>query len=386
MPLTALQSHNIEKAIAEGRSLEAVKLYREATHCDLLQAKTAIDGITADLRQRKPWLFRGEAGAAPTPAKTRISPKALLWFLLVDAIIFGGVMFYFFAGDRPPTRAASVTTYHSSGTPKSISLPEHIAERDYSAALDEGDTFRQLYERKIDDAAYQRRKSGDSRAIDTSVLERKIKTARSKRAAQRSLPADQQLIALRRGSSTPQLNGVLTTNEWEDASRFVLDEHADTRLYLKVVGEWLYIACDAPAETSSGGYDQLRVYFHAGLLSKLVNERIHVGRSGGVTSIRQTRFRWQGLPAVGDRERWKKYPISDWGLYQHAYGMSSMNSGHRQYEAAVHLGEAGLHPGVPFTLYAEVETDPLRTAEGKFVERRYLGQLGNARQPLWLQF
>jgi hypothetical protein len=29
-------------------------------------------------------------------------------------------------------------------------------------------------------------------------------------------------------------------------------------------------------------------------------------------------------------------------------------------EAAIHLGKAGLHRGAPFTLYAEVESDPLK--------------------------
>ena len=63
-----------------------------------------------------------------------------------------------------------------------------------------------------------------------------------------------------------------------------------------------------------------------------------------------------------------------------------MTSGHRQYEAAILLGEAGLHPGVPFTLYVEVETDPLKNAQGKFMERQYLGQFGDQHQPQWMMF
>lgn len=63
-----------------------------------------------------------------------------------------------------------------------------------------------------------------------------------------------------------------------------------------------------------------------------------------------------------------------------------MASGHRQYEAAIHLGEAGLHSGIPFTFYAEIETDPLKNQQGKFVERRYLGQLGSRENPQWLMY
>jgi hypothetical protein len=63
-----------------------------------------------------------------------------------------------------------------------------------------------------------------------------------------------------------------------------------------------------------------------------------------------------------------------------------MSSGHRQYEAAIHLGEAGLHRGVPFTLYLEVETDPLKNEQGKILERQYLGELGNENNPQWMVF
>ena len=61
-----------------------------------------------------------------------------------------------------------------------------------------------------------------------------------------------------------------------------------------------------------------------------------------------------------------------------------MTSGHRQYEAAVLLAEAGLHAGVPFTLFAEIETDPLKDEDGKFVERQYLGELGTQDNPRWI--
>ncbi|WP_269617699.1 hypothetical protein [Zhongshania sp. BJYM1] len=44
------------------------------------------------------------------------------------------------------------------------------------------------------------------------------------------------------------------------------------------------------------------------------------------------------------------------------------------------------HSKVPFTVYAEVETDPLKDEKGKFVERQYLGELGDERNPVWMVF
>ena len=203
---------------------------------------------------------------------------------------------------------------------------------------------------------------------------------------QRTAPIGTSPVTIKQSDRQATLDGVIDSDEWTDATRIVVNEESNTTLYLKTDGQWLFIACDTPQEKSPQGYDQLRVYFHAGLSTNLVNERIHIGRASGVTSIRQTNFRWTGSPPENNDERWKKYAISDWGIYKHAYGTSSMSSGHRQYEAAIYLGEAGLHPGVPFTLYAEVETDPLKNDQGKFVERQYLGELGDQQNPVWMVF
>jgi hypothetical protein len=47
------------------------------------------------------------------------------------------------------------------------------------------------------------------------------------------------------------------------------------------------------------------------------------------------------------------------------------------------LAESGLHPGVPFAAFVEVETDP--RDDGKRRERVLLGTLGSQEKPLWFE-
>ncbi|WP_372865331.1 hypothetical protein [Spongiibacter sp.] len=398
MTLSALQAHNIEKAIIQGRNIEAIKLYREAEHCDLEQAKAAIDAIAADLRQRKPYLF-SQQPANDQPGQVSLTRGGAVAAALISTLLVGGALYYFLVQDPPASNPYTAKTPDdasppSAAAPKALSLPSSIDSRRFAAPLNpdvSDDRFAALYPAKIRSESYVNRKAGSaSRRHDDSVLERKIKSARSQQAARRVAPTGAKVHAIPRSSTLPTINGVLAAGEWQDAAVLNRDDDSGnaspTRLYLKVVGDWLLIAGDVPGERSADGYDQLRLYFHAGLLDGLVNERLHIGRGPGVTSIRQTDFYWQGPPPTSDDERWKKYPISDWGLYYYAYGTSSLHSGHRQYEVALHIGEAGLHRGVPFSFYAEVETDPLTNADGKFVERQYLGSFGSPAQPLWLQF
>lgn len=198
-----------------------------------------------------------------------------------------------------------------------------------------------------------------------------------------SLPSAETAYPVTVSNTAIKLDGRITQDEWQQATSWQIGGEADTTLYLMADKNWLYVACDARDERSESGYDQLRVHLHAGLLEGLVNERIHLGRSSRLTSIRQTGFAWQGDPPQDDSERWKRYPVSDWGIYRYAAGKTRLQ-GHRQYEAAIHLGEAGLHHDVPFTLFVEVETDPLQTAEGKFKSRQYIGRLGSQQHPLWI--
>ncbi|MFT6275228.1 MAG: hypothetical protein ACJAZ0_001322 [Halioglobus sp.] len=395
MELTSLQAYDIEKALVKGRTIDAIKLYREGTGCDLRTAKTEIDKRLAALKTQKPHYFNDLSPTHAEPAKPKISKAFLVKFLLIDALIFGGLIYYFFLSDNssPAPRDANQSAQYeqklptSKGRPKSASLPSHVDTSTYTTTLSPEDSFDSLYNTKLSNTAYIRHKSSpNSSSYDSSNIERKIKTARSQLAMQRTAPIGTSPVTIKQSDRQATLDGVIDSDEWTDATRIVVNEESNTTLYLKTDGQWLFIACDTPQEKSPQGYDQLRVYFHAGLNPNLVNERIHIGRASGVTSIRQTNFRWTGSPPENNDERWKKYAISDWGIYKHAYGTSSMSSGHRQYEAAIYLGEAGLHPGVPFTLYAEVETDPLKNDQGKFVERQYLGELGGQQNPVWMVF
>jgi len=182
----------------------------------------------------------------------------------------------------------------------------------------------------------------------------------------------------------PSIDGRCSENEWQDTLEVAIGVNdADTTLYLVADDAHLYLACDAANETTEDGYDHFRFYMHLDTTPLLVNERIHVGRrSGKLGGIRQTRVRWQGNPPVGDAERWKTYDISDWQIFQHGRG-ASMIDGHRWYEAVLQLAEIGLHRGVPFPAWADVETDPQKKEQGKSGGRRYLGQLGAQTAPVW---
>lgn len=57
------QRQQIADAIAAGRKIEAIKLYREATGCDLKDAKDFIEKLTAELQKADPEKFpRNPAG------------------------------------------------------------------------------------------------------------------------------------------------------------------------------------------------------------------------------------------------------------------------------------------------------------------------------------
>jgi hypothetical protein len=395
MPLTALQSYNIEKALSRGQTIEAIKLYREARNCSLTEAKVEIDRRLTQLKIDKPWYFkelRTDTSHQETK-KISFNKNHLALFFLADALLFGGLLFYFVFNGGSPTNqhnTISQTVYTetpSKGRPKAAPLPPLIEANDYSAAISATDTFDSLYRDTLSDAEFVAIKNPSKKSsLADCLLEKKIKTARSLLAQQRNVPANTPLTEIANSPQQPKLDGIIQVQEWDDATPIIVDDEFETTLYLKTDGKWLFIACDTPRETSQGGYDQLRVYFHTGLNDNLLNERIHIGRHAGITSIRQTNFRWQGKPPESDGERWKKYPINDWGIYRSAQGTSSMASGHRQYEAAIHLGEAGLHPGTAFTVYVEVETDPLKNGQGKFLERQYLGELGDEHNPRWMMF
>ncbi len=417
--LTALQQYNIEQALLKGKNIEAVKLYREAADSSLSEAKSAIERILPDLKSRKPWAFKGQENAgivteAVVRQKPSIRPSALILFFLVDSLIFAGLIYYFVFRDdgaeNTPSPSAQILHEQAKQAElneskqalkanpgvgdeplpvayrRSVKLPSQIKEGKFTEELVNDESFDSLYRKKIASTRYILRKnsSDGSRDYDSSKLERKIKTVRSELARQRVTPGDVLPLTVSPTVSPPVLDGVIEPEEWQGSLSVLLHGGLQTRLYFKVVEGWLFIGADVPAEKTAAGYDQLRFYLHAGLTENLINERIHIGRGKGVTAIRQTGFRWLGSPPKNEDERWKRYKISDWGLYKYAYGISSMVSGHRQYEAAVLMEEVGLHFGIPFTVFAEIETDPLKNAQGKFLERQYLGEWGSQDSPEWM--
>lgn len=302
MKLTAAQAYDIERALMRGRKIDAVAVYRKATGAGLTEAKAEVEKIEQKLRKEKPWYFKGQTSPTETPESISdtiktpgraFGPKGLILFLLVDVLIFGALI-YFFLFDRQD-RGRSTTDNSNRGnqaiSPKSVDLPKNPDSSTYFSALDNDERFNTLYRAKISSDEYiARKKSNSSRDYDGSLLERKIKSARSLKSSKRVAPDSVAPLKIPGVATTPLIDGLMGDAEWSQSMSMDI-ANQETRLYLQVSGEWLFVACDAPAELTSGGYDQMRLYFHSGLLKKLDNERIHVGRGPGVTSIRQTRFR-----------------------------------------------------------------------------------------------
>ena len=137
------------------------------------------------------------------------------------------------------------------------------------------------------------------------------------------------------------------------------------------------MAADVPSDTTEDGFDQLRVYYHLDLAGVIANERVHVSRS---PTDAFASYRLSHLPRLGQES---PQTISESHIYRHGRGASTM-IGHRQFELALDLAEAGLHVGVPFAAYVEVETDPLTDWDGRFRARAYAGRLGSQTAPVWL--
>lgn len=423
MQLSDTQLKEIEQALLSGNQLDAVRRYREVTGSDLTTAKAAIKDIRADLEKSRPDKFNKNKPLSQNLLSSSSARRTgLIAFVIIDLLVFVGIAWWFFndfdskrehAKTQKTIKAAQesrqtpfntqtssktlppiekqrqqqkASQSATSSTPAKINpLPDDIDASTFSTDIEPGLSFVAAYEQKINNPDYIERKgSRASMSIDNLADERRIKTVRSQLTKQREVPADSKaIIPIYSDKSIPQLDGVIDEAEWSVSTSILIDEAKQTRLYFKSNGEWLFLACDTPEEKTAGGYDQFRLYLHAGMIDELVNERIHVNRSGKITSIRQTTLRWQGDPPDNEDERWKKYAINDWGIYRYAVAATHINE-HRQYEAAIHMSEAGIHPGVPFTVYAEVETDPLKNDQGKFKERRYLGYFASEQAPAWM--
>jgi hypothetical protein len=244
----------------------------------------------------------------------------------------------------------------------------------------------QAYEKKLANPKYVAWMSRPGLPTGYQAFEEEalIKSIRARIAKQLKAPADATIVRIPVAAGAPVLDGRLDHMEWIAATVIPMEPpHQRTRLMLLSDGKRLYVGADVPEEITRHGFDQFRFYYHVLGSDVIVNERIHVGidrYTGG--GIRQTNVRWNGAPPANDDERWKKYGISDWQIYQRSDGRSFFGS-HRQYEVVLDLAEVGLHVGIPFPAFVEVETDPVYRPDGKFGAREYLGFLGSQSLPAW---
>lgn len=156
MSLTALQAYDIEKALIAGRTIDAVKLYREATGCSLLDAKNIIDEMKMSLTAAKPRHFKeqGTENSAAAAIRPVSRSRALIVFLLVNSLIFASVLYYFFLRDRGDRASlastpAAVISPQRSGRPKTFSLPAKVSIDSYYSKLADDESFAALYQQKI---------------------------------------------------------------------------------------------------------------------------------------------------------------------------------------------------------------------------------------------
>ena len=375
--MTIADSHQkqLEQAIIQGNKLQAYRLYRELYKCDTDTAKSAVKKLEIELRKSQPKRFTRSTGLHSGKNAIKIGKGAVIAFVLFDFVLFAAAIWWFFLSDNNsnPSTQSGIT-----------SLSTSIDKDTYTTTLESNETFQSLYEEKLDSWLYSLHKSGrNSHKIHDIDDEAKIKTARSHLAANRPAPVQSDIIDIAVNTSQqPTIDGRINDSEWSFATALNIGDNQQTTLYFTSDGEWLFIACNAKNDTTEKGFDQFRIYLHAGLIPEMKHERLHLGRGSYITSIRQTTYRWQGSPPDNDDERWKKYSINDKGIYQYAVGSTRVRN-NRQYEMAIHMGEAGLHRGIPFTLHAVVETDPLRNKQGKFKGRQYLGYLGDNKNPKW---
>lgn len=397
----------ITKAIRSGSNIEAIKLYREATGCDLASAYKAIELTAAQLRTANPYAF--ERHESPG-----IAWKWLMFFGLgaLIAVLFDRVQDFDFGRFQEDaqqilqeTPLFNALTQNESTALKTYPVkaplkapvpaplptradphePEDDVYRPVMPKIIERD-IKKLYQQKLANPDYRHWLDlpGLPKGYQDYPEEHAIKYARAQIAREISAPSGQKVESVPLHSNLKiDIDGAINPLEWQGAKRFALSpDTAGTVLYLQADTEWLYIACDALEETTEDGYDQLRFYFHIDIDPAIINERIHLGRFGKrLGGIRQTTM-LRPVSDNNDRRNGRPTPLSDWQIFRMARGATQLSQ-HRQYEAKLHLAESGLHYGVPFPVFVEVETDPLQV-NGKFKQRQYLGKLGSQKRPVWL--
>jgi len=207
-------------------------------------------------------------------------------------------------------------------------------------------------------------------------LEAWSKAARSRLAAARVAPADAAVLTVPVGERAPRIDGVIDAAEWQGALTLPLDPtDARARVQLLSDGMRLYLAGEAPGDTTATGYDQFRFWYHLHLSPAMPYERAFLDGTGSVNVMRS---------AVFPRGKDKSHERTDWYTHRKAEGASRADD-YRGYELALDLDEAGLHPGVPFPAFIDIEGDPVLDAAGNFRSRTIVGRLGSLEAPIWLR-
>ncbi len=276
------------------------------------------------------------------------------------------------------TVVAALAVLHATGDlrlwPANLGLRRALA----APGLSDADRLRLVFAAKLANPAYAKRQrlsfgQQPYQAFDEEAL---LKQVRSQIAASVVPPPGAPVISVPILSGrAPVIDGRLGAGEWRGAVRTDLGK--GTTLYAMSDGRQLYMAADVPSDTTEDGFDQLRVSYHLDLAGVIANERVHVSRS---PTDAFASYRLSHLPRPGGQP---PLALSESHIYRDGRGASTM-IGHRQFELALDLEETGLHLGVPFAAYVEVETDPLTDWGGRFLARAYAGRLGSQTAPVWL--
>lgn len=203
------------------------------------------------------------------------------------------------------------------------------------------------------------------------------KAARSRLAAQRATPDGTPVHAVPLLARAPTIDGAIGADEWQGALILPMTQ-GDGRAQVRLLsdGRRLFLAGEAPADTTASGYDQFRFWFHLHLSPAMPYERAFLDGSGGeVNVMRSTVF------PRGDNPDFMR---TDWRTHALARGASTFD-GFRRYEMSLDLDESGLHRGVAFPAFIDIEGDPEKHPNGKFKARTIVGQAGSLLEPVWLR-
>ncbi len=244
------------------------------------------------------------------------------------------------------------------------SIGKNRAQSDSEAEQPNPTSLKEALEIKLASKSYERWKR-TSRPPQNLAEESPIKDFRNNLISQRKENSPTVTIPL--CSTAPLIDGTLTPNEWSGAQNRQLHS-TGTTLSLLADSEWLYIGITAPKDTTTFGWDQLRVYFHHQLIPEFHHERFHLS-PGSLTSIREIK-----LPM-------HKYPFADYHILNKSRGFAGFKT-HRQYELAIDRAETGIPANTPIAFSLELETDP-KEINGKR-ERVSLGEWGSKTEPVWL--